>query len=390
MKIVLTALIPLVLTIFAQAPIPTTATPNTVVASAKQVKPPAPAVKQVCNGLGPQSNWDEVAQFVAGSSVKIYESALSEKQLAAWSGYVTAANADWSGLNSKYLDRVAAWRPNAQLDKVTGGAAFYPFSGPDAANVVTFFPAADEYVLVGLEPVGCLPATAADYSPAYFADLRRSLQSAVGVGFFRTNDMRRDFSESRVSGVLPLLLLELSRTGHTITDVRPIQIAKDGLLAEGHAAPNDAEGVAIQFQSPNHPSRTLRYFSLNLHNDPISKTPGALRYLQALPVNGAMVKSASYLMHKRYFSTIRGLILDKAKTLVQDDSGIPFHFFDATWETKLYGTYSSPIPMFANWTQPELVSAFHTRKDVEAIDFGMGYKYKPGGANLMIARRHGQ
>ena len=34
---------------------------------------------------------------------------------------------------------------------------FYPFSGPDYLTAHAFFPNADKYVMLGLEPVGKLP-----------------------------------------------------------------------------------------------------------------------------------------------------------------------------------------------------------------------------------------
>ena len=42
--------------------------------------------------------------------------------------------------------------------------------------------------------------------------------------------MRREFRESDVTGVLPLLLLTLSRSGYTIEDVTPIAIIADGSM----------------------------------------------------------------------------------------------------------------------------------------------------------------
>jgi hypothetical protein len=350
--------------------------------------PPIPP-KPVCLGLGPHTGWDDAAQFVAGSSEKRYARELTPEQHTSWSAYQRAAGADWSRLQARHLKPIAAWRGKALAQRGSGGVAFYPFSGPDAANVLVFYPDAKEYVLIGLEPVGCLPADAAGYTPEYFADLQHSLQSAVGLGFFKTNDMRRDFRESRVSGVLPVLLMELVRSGLIITSVSESSITADGTLASGSTpAQKETSGVSIEVKDDRHGTRTLRYFSVNLQNDPLRKRPGTLKYLRGLPLNGTIVKSASYLMHKRVFSVIRGVILAQTRVLVQDDSGVPFQFFAGeAWNVRLYGTYDKPINLFKNSLQEDLKTAYETRTDVEPLGFGMGYKWRAKESNLLVAER---
>ena len=354
--------------------------------------PPVPAAapaKTACRGLGPQRAWNETAQFVAGMSDAAYREELSREAQAAWTAYSRSMQSDWTRLRRRHLDPLGNWRNRALARQGSGGVALYPFSGPDAANVLAFFPDAREYVLMGLEPAGCVPAAGAGYSPEYFPDLRASLQTAVAIGFFKTEDMRREFRESQVRGVLPLLLVMLARSGYSIDDVTAEGITPEGAVAPA-ATPGRREirGIAIRFRDDRHGARTLRYFSVNLENASLGRKPGTVKYLENLEVHGTLLKSASYLMHKRFFSSIRGVILARSQVVVEDDSGVPFRWFDrAGWDVRVYGTYSKPIPLFANSYQEDLEAAYASAKDVEPLEFGIGYRWQPKQSNLIVAIR---
>jgi hypothetical protein len=101
-----------------------------------------------------------------------------------------------------------------------------------------------------------------------------------------------------------------------------------------------------------------------------------LTYLKNLdPKSISMVKSATYLMHKSYFSIIRNTVLNKSTVILQDDSGISYKFFDQSqWNITLFGTYTKPIPMFINHYEPDLFEAYKNVSN--PIDFRYGYNTK--------------
>jgi hypothetical protein len=350
--------------------------------------PKPPCAVQATNG-----QWSAAAQWLAGIDSAAFNASMTPDQRTAWVGYSKLTTADWSTLQRQYLNRIDAWRSKALTGTPNRDLGFYPFSGPDVADMLTFFPDSREYLLIGLEPVGCLPIALSDYAPAYFTDLRQSLETVVASGFFRTEGMSHDLKETNVSGVLPLLLFLMARSGFTIVDAKAIQIDASGAIISGTSvaspgqAAGETQGVAIQFSDQRHGVRTLRYFSLNLENTRIRKKPGTLKYLNSLPETVTLVKSASYLMHKTYFSTTRNLVLSKSRVLVQDDSGIPFHYFDPqTWDVHLYGTYLGPIDLFKDWFQDDLKAAFAEPKDVQPLGFGIGYRHRLE-SNLLVGVR---
>ena len=231
-------------------------------AYAAEGTPPAPA----CAVEAPGGRWSDAAQWVAGLNNRAFSATLTDEQRAAWNDFSRLSAADWANLNKQYLTRIEAWRSH-NLPAAPATLAFYPFGGPDAANLLAFYPDARDYVMIGLEPLGCLPSAITDYTPAYFAELRQSLSSVVAMGFFKTDDMRRDVTHSDLNGVLPLLLFLLSRAGFTINDVAPIGISPTGAVAPlASIAKPETTGIAIQFSDARHGARTLRYFSLNLED----------------------------------------------------------------------------------------------------------------------------
>ena len=348
---------------------------------------PGPA-KPPCAVQAPNNQWNATGQWLGGIDSSAFSASMNPDQRTAWTSYSKLTAADWSLLQRQYLNRIDAWRSGALANMPTRDVGFYPFSGPDIANMLTFFPDAREYLLIGLEPVGCIPSAPADYTPAYFSDLRQSLETVVASGFFRTEGMRHDLKETSVNGVLPLMLFLMARSGFTIVDAKAIQIDVSGSIIPGSLTqPGETQGVAIQFSDQRHGVRTVRYFSLNLENSRIRKKPGTLKYLRGLPETLTLVKSASYLMHKTYFSTTRNLVLAKSRIIVQDDSGIPFHYFDPqAWDLHLYGTYLGPIDLFKDWFQDDFKTAFASTKDVTPLSFGIGYRHRLE-SNLMVGVR---
>jgi len=353
--------------------------------------PPAKPARPPCGIRTPTEGWNAEAQFIAGIDGAKFTPSMTPEQRIAWSYYSRAGGSDWKRVKAQYLDRIDDWRKISLGSVPAGGVAFYPFSGPDAANVLRFFPDAREYVMVGLEPVGCIPDKPSDFEASYWPNLRQSLQSVVAMGFFKTDDMRKDFSADGVEGVLPALLFLVARSGFSVTDVIPVVIGSDGkVVVAGGPGRAETRGVTIRFEDEKRTPRALTYFSLNLHDSSLRRKPGTIQYLSTLQKPSTLVKSASYLMHKKYFSTVREMILSRSAAIVEDDSGIPYRFFDKNvWDVRLYGRYTKPIQMFDTWYQDDLKSAFATDGKVQAIEFGIGYKYRPNTSTLILARRRG-
>jgi hypothetical protein len=343
----------------------------------------------LCSVQAPYGEWDTLAQFISGLNSSAYS--LPADQKAAWAMHAELANSSWANAQTRYLDPVDRWRERTLENGRTTDLAFYPFSGPDAANVLSFFPDAREYLLIGLEPVGCIPAGLADYTASYFSALRRSLEAILSVNFFRTNDMQLDFNRANLRGVLPALLFLVARSGYSVLDVTRVAITPAGSIARSmHDVTGETSGVAIRFTNGHRNVRELYYFSLNLRDYRLRQKPGTMKYLASLPEADTLIKSASYLLHTPYFSFVRDTILSKSRRIVEDDSGIPFRFFDpSAWDVHLYGAYTAPIDLFRNRRQGDLELAFASRRDVGPLGFAIGYHHVKE-SNLLVATHRGR
>jgi hypothetical protein len=270
------------------------------------------------------------------------------------------------------MGKIRAWS-ESELGRIARPAVFYPFSGPDFYYVFSYLPNATTYVLCGLEPVGSIPDVSKIQNPrGAFAVLQQSLSTLTNAGYFVTKSMRVELNIGEVQGTLPLLFIQLARAGCRITDVQ-----------------SGGSRVKIEFNAPTGPrSRTLYYYSTDLSNGPLSGNGAFTGYVRGLAPVTTYVKSASYLMHIGDFSRVRDLILDASGSIVQDDSGIPWRFFDpARWQMRLYGNYARPLNIFKEHYQPDLAVVYDSLRARSPLDFGVGYQWEPHKACLIVAVR---
>jgi len=106
----------------------------------------APA-KPPCGLQPPNGQWNATAQWLAGIESAPFAASMSAEHRAAWANYSKLTAADWDKLQKQYLNRIDAWRGGALANAPQRDLGFYPFSGPDIANMLAFFPDSKEYLL---------------------------------------------------------------------------------------------------------------------------------------------------------------------------------------------------------------------------------------------------
>jgi hypothetical protein len=342
------------------------------------------------------NEYDDVAKFLAGVPSRFP----SDSHLAvwaagsAWASHTASLDKSWTSLERTRLEPMREWAATELHAAISGtSTVFYPFSGPDCLHAMTLFPEARTYVLAALEPVGELPdveAMTPDAVDRYLASTARALRFWLNFSFFRTDDMKSD-EQNQFNGQLPLLLVFLARSGNHVSDVTRVGIDEEGAVTAGDrstaAGSRRPLGARIDFVGPDGTERHLYYFSVNLHDEYLRNSP-LRRYLDSLGQFNTYLKSASYLMHKDYFSIIRSAILDRSTLVVQDDSGIPYRFFQAAvWDVDLYGVYSEPIPLFREHAEGDLATAYREIGRAKPLPFGIGYNWRQGLSNLLVARK---
>ena len=365
--------------------------------AAGPAQPPAPAATPAAPpALAPDTaNVQNVAAYLAGLPPQAGTPLAERAAQPAWRAFAADQNKSWAKYRTTHTDRMSRWAAT-ELDSVrqSSPTLFYPFSGPDFLNAFTLFPDSRTYVLIGLEPVGSVPGPATLANPTLFPAVKASLWSVLNFSFFRTNDMAVDLKSVNLDGAVPLLMLFAARTGNHLQSVRPVQLDAQGQLHEvtdttRAAGPKTIPGAALRLQAADGTAKTIYYFSADLSDWKLGTKDAPLRYVRSLGPLTTYVKSATYLMHKSYFSKIRNLILTQSQYVLQDDSGIAMKYFpQRDWQFTYYGTYRRPINLFAKQYQPELTRAYHdSLRRARALPFGTGYNWRQTDSNLLLARR---
>ena len=340
------------------------------------------------------------AKFLAGMEVKDtraiafggMQSVIAKlTQSSIWRTHAASFDKAWAQLEAQQLSKVRRWAgEELKLINQTSQPIFYPFSGPDFLYAYSFFPNSREYVLVGLEPIGELP-NLENLSPSEMKlklqGINASVDDILGLSFFRTNDMKVDLAKQ---GVLPILSVFMARTHHRILDVQYISLDKEGniqALPQKHQDKSWVPGVKISFvKEGTSQAKTLYYFSTDLSDSGLKKTPGFNKFVKNIDNPVSYLKAASYLMHDQHFSTIRNVILSQSTSLLQDDSGIPVKYFGKQkWNLKLYGNYTQPIALFNKRYQTDLKKMYNSDRKIKPLNFGIGYNFKVNQSNLMLA-----
>ncbi len=350
----------------------------------------------VCSAL-----YQQYAAMIAGDSAFPYDDPFkSFIKDQGFKNFSQSINGRWSKFESNKLTALKAWqKAHTGLYPTAPKTIFYPFSGPDILFASQFYPDADNYILIGLEPVGTYPSledsSFKKHIAKYYNDINTSLNAILKFSFFRTLSMEVDFKKTHVNGTIHLLNLFLTKMKYQVCTAAPMAIDAKGLAIEVNSFEEleksnyPAKGIHIIYKDQLGNQKQLTYWSADISDGNMEKHPELLTYLKALPNVHSYMKGASYLCHLADFDDIRNVILEKSTTLLQDDSGVPVRFFlDNKWQLNFFGTYKKPIDLFAHKYQGKLDSIYNkVTSKPEALDFGIGYVYMDKASNMMLAVR---
>jgi hypothetical protein len=328
---------------------------------------------------------DDTARFLAGMPPASDSPLTPLTNDPSWQRHARFLDTAFGQLEQRQLSKIRIWADaNLAAPRPT---MFYMFSGPDFLYADAFYPKATTYVLSALEPVGAVPdLTRLPRSSigSNLYDVERSLGSILSFSFFITKLMKTDLRAGQVSGTLPLLYVFLARSGKTIRDVSLIALDDKGAtyFANENPGANATRGVRIVFAGSDDQQKTLYYFSTDLSNRGV-KSSGFLKFCETLALGSSLIKSASYLLHSRNFTTVRDFLLANSATIVQDDSGIPLGDYDPRkWRFFPFGRYAGPIAKFPGTYQPKYAELFRTS---QPMDFGIGYRWRSFESNLLLS-----
>jgi len=314
-----------------------------------------------------------------------------------WKSFSYAMDSMFKKIEVNRLQKMRDWADSQLVNNQAPTTVFYPFSGPDFLNANVFFPKAENYIMIALEPIGNIP-NLCKMEPKgvnnYLTNVNRSLSDIFMRSYFITMKMLGALNKDSVNGTVPLISLFIKRTGHNIVSIKSIGVDPTGNWKYLDSLKNMkgvTKGVKIDFVDiGSDKPQSVYYFKTDLSDNGLNLNPGFRKYLSHLPNSYSYLKAASYLMQWKEFSMIRNTIFEKSDCILQDDSGIGYQYFDKTkWDIRLYGKYQKPNKEFGNINEPDLAKAY---KDsvYRKVPFVLGYNWKTKSINMLYAVKKGK
>jgi len=379
-------------------------------ASGEGSRPAAPAARQE-PAPKPAVAYDhgltDSARVLAGMDPEDVQRFAPVITRASWAAHKKEFDTNWAQIEQQRFTLMRDWR-NQQFKELAGACdtLFYPFGGPDFLNAYLIYPSCKTYLLFGLESVGSVPAIEKmkeDKIDAGLSELFEALSDIFKRDYFITKTMQAELRTAQVDGTLPVILTFLARLDAKVVSIEtdgpwnpPVEAAAATLPAAtpgaaGAARPrrNRLPSVTVSFVGPDSDRiQKVVYIRVDMMNPEYSKRIQLLSYLRGLGPVTTFVKSASYLMHDDRFSLVRSMVLNQSSSLLQDDTGVPYRFFDkAQWTLTFYGKYSAPISDFKYGFQKDLDAVYQQPGVARELPFSFGYHWREGTSSVMLAVR---
>lgn len=330
---------------------------------------------------------DQTARVLAGMDTDAFADSPKHRDLYLDYSKKTAKN--WDSYNTKIGAPIEKWA-RKKLPTHKGETVFYPFAGPDFTTVHRLYPDADRYVLIALQTAGHMPdlANMSDKRlKAVFGLFRDGIGNFAIRGFFHTRKMHEQFEKSPVvEGITGVMLAFAVREGYSVTSVMPIQVSAAGeveVLDPASPGRNVWDSVRFELDKDGH-KVILDYLQLDLSDGNLKKNKPHRDFIRKVSGNRVVLKAASHLMQQQGFATIRDALLERATSIWQDETGLPYTPLAEHFEVDLYGDFSHVNTLFDQEPQRALKRAYETRDDVQNLPFQVGYR-KEAGSCLQVA-----
>lgn len=338
---------------------------------------------------------DNEARFMSGLP-QLYENSFSKlEQDKYWVDFKKSMDASWDKMYSTRLAKMEKWESeHLSLSKNDSLTLFYPFSGPDFLHAHYLFPDTREVVMAALEPIKeivPLDTIAIDDRDKFLDSLGISLRDIFQKSYFITTHMRADLKQ--IEGVLPPLYFFIERSGHELLSQQFITLDTAGQVVDIPAKKlhwNKIPGVKLVFRERDSQEvKTLYYFSISISNGGLKERPEFIKFIKKRAPFNTFVKSASYLMHRVAFTSVKDLIIANSELVFQDDTGIPYKNFKKRldWNATFYGEYTKPVKDFEEALfQKDLDSAYKASPK-NSLPFSLGYHWGSSKQNYMLFKK---
>lgn len=340
---------------------------------------------------------DDLARLLAGLPTNQYYKNIGDTFF--YNKYKFTVNNEWGKLDKQMIQSILPWQ-QANINHTLKGnkTCFYPYSGADFLYANLFFPDADNYILVGLEPPGSVndPTTMSkDELSNYLYSNDNAMAVSHDKGFYRTLAMEVDFSKKYLNGTVHNILFYIVRLGYKVTGVDYFNL--DSLTGVPqytkavYGEKNDKYGVRVKFTDDKGSDKAVYYLSYDISDTYIEKRPNLFKFIDGFGGHYLYLKAASYLPQHPRYTIIRDYMINSSSIVVQDDSGLPYKSFNnGNWEINLWGDYKSVLPVFKYYYQKDMREAYLNLPGKKILPFNIGYSVLQGATNLQYCIKKNQ
>lgn len=313
------------------------------------------------------------ARILAGMPLDEGDTLYAITQTKEWQQHAQAMDKMWAKCQET-LNNVERVREN-DLSDIERKAVnvFYSFSGPDFPFMAAFFPLAETYYMLALEPTGNVFAPGSLTANVY-GKLQKSLRVLLQSSYFITKEMAVDLHTDEVDGTIPIFMVLMARMGYDIASIEYQDLTDDG---EWFDVEQNSPFVKIRFfrdgEQPK--EQTLYYLSTNIATVKFDPRVQAMIEKIDPDITVSFVKSCSYCLHEEKYSQIRQDILDHSFALIQDDTGITYNtLLENGWDVTLYGKYTHPLTVFGPSVYQKSLDDIYKKGDkIHPLGFRFGY-----------------
>lgn len=278
---------------------------------------------------------------------------------------------DWHRQNLNFLNRKNA---------------FYLLSGADLFHLILFFPYAENYILVSMEPSGALKT---DYPEVELQSglysLQKILANLTDTGYLYSRTMKEYLFRqggNGFTGTLPAFLFFIRYFGWEVLSIQEMCAGDDGSCF--------VSSMKYEVIDTGYNIKNIYYVSKKVFPEDFHETSGLMKFIGTFPQRGLFLKSAVYLFHFPEYENVNSYLIRNFDVIIQDDSGVPFKYLVNEFpRIRLFGNYvdATNLKGTVNPFQHDLYSAY--KKEREELPFVFGYyrSRKSGYSNLIVAYR---
>jgi hypothetical protein len=289
-----------------------------------------------------------------------------------------------NNFQERFVKKMSGWS-GLNLENLPYQTVFYPFSGPDAVTVMALFPKANYFVLVAdQQPEYEILEAANETTPEIQNFECQMLGRYAHSGFYLTNDLiGKNGPKPRF---IKLLIYNLAFAQAQIVDIKTLFITEEGKILPNNQGKEPA-GIRFELLSKEGKPISLDYIYANIADSGLKNYPQYQKAFSRKSSQIVFIKSASHLLQKPYFSILQNLLVQNAKAIIQDETGLDIALLDSKYSLQLFGKFQKPHNLWANSeSAKKLANYYANHPSSDQLPFQLGYE-KQAGSILMIGNR---